>query len=88
MSKIISALTARTQFGQIMERAAQRNDRFIVEHRGQPKVIILGVRDFIEIVAPAPDELKVIWSESRRKDVKKLKGKDVEAEIAAYRRKN
>ncbi len=60
----------------------------VVERRGQPKVIILGVRDFIEIVAPAPDELKVIWSESRRKDVNKLKGKDIETEIPAYRRKN
>jgi hypothetical protein len=71
-----------------MDRASQRNDRFIVERRGQPKVIILGIRDFIEIVAPAPDELKAIWSESRRKGINKLKGKDIETEIAAYRRKN
>lgn len=87
MPKVISALTARTQFGQIMERAAERDERFIVDRRGEPKVVIMSVRDFIETVAPAPEVLKTIWSDSRRKGTDKLSTREINAEIRAHRRK-
>ncbi|MBX3280448.1 MAG: type II toxin-antitoxin system Phd/YefM family antitoxin [Acidobacteria bacterium] len=87
MPKVISALTARTQFGQIMERAAENDERFIVDRRGEPKVVIMSVRDFVDTVAPAPDVLKAIWSESRRKGTDKLSMREIDAEVAAYRRK-
>lgn len=32
----MSALTARTQIGQIMNRAAENNNRFLVERNGEP----------------------------------------------------
>jgi hypothetical protein len=70
-----------------MERAAERDERFIVDRRGEPKIVIMSVRDFIETIAPAPDVLKAIWSESRRKGTSKLGLREIDAEIAAYRRK-
>ena len=36
MTNVVSALTARTQFGQIVKRASQKNERFVVDRRGQP----------------------------------------------------
>jgi prevent-host-death family protein len=60
MTKIVSALTARTQFGQIMKRASQRNERFVVDLRGQPIVVIMSITDYIDTVAPTPDWLKQI----------------------------
>jgi hypothetical protein len=36
MTDVVSALTARTQFGQIMKRATQKNERFVVGRRGEP----------------------------------------------------
>jgi hypothetical protein len=36
MTSVVSALTARTQFGQIIKRASQKNERFVVDRRGQP----------------------------------------------------
>ena len=85
MPNVISALTARTQFGQIMERAEKRNERFIVDKRGAPTVIIMSVKDYINSVAPAPAWLKKAWAVSRRAGLNKLTMKDIDAEIRAYR---
>jgi hypothetical protein len=38
-----SALTARTQFGQILRRVKQKNERFLVGRRGEPQAIIIGI---------------------------------------------
>jgi prevent-host-death family protein len=42
----------RTQFGQIMNRAVEHNERFVVDRRGEPAVVLMSVEDFIKTVAP------------------------------------
>jgi prevent-host-death family protein len=86
MSNVVSALTARTQFGQIMRRASQKNERFLVDRRGQPAVIIMSVKDYIDTIAPAPTWLKEIGAEAKRKGFSKLSMRQIDAEIAAVRR--
>ena len=83
---IVSALSARTQFGQILRRASQKNERFIVDRRGEPQVIIMSIKDYIDTIAPAPVWLKEIWAESRRKGTDKITIRQINAEIAAYRK--
>jgi hypothetical protein len=39
----IDAYVARTQFGQIMDRAVEKNERFVIERRGEPAVVIMRV---------------------------------------------
>jgi prevent-host-death family protein len=55
MSRRVDAHLARTQFGQIMDRAVENNERFVVERRGEPAVVIMSVQDFIRTAAPPPD---------------------------------
>jgi prevent-host-death family protein len=86
VSNIVSALTARTQFGQIMRRATQRNERFVVDRRGEPKVVIMGIQDYIDTIAPAPEFLRAIQAEARRKALNRLTMRQIDAQIAAYRR--
>jgi prevent-host-death family protein len=86
MNTVVSALTARTQLGQIIRRSAQNNERFVVERRGQPSVIIMSVKDYIDTIAPTPDWLQDIGQEATRKGLNKLSMKQVNAEIAAARR--
>jgi prevent-host-death family protein len=50
--KIVSALAARTQLGQIMRRARVEHTRFVVDRRGEPQVVIMGVKDFLKTFAP------------------------------------
>ena len=86
MTRKITAVTARTQFGQILDRAVDHNDRFLVERNGEPAVLILSVTDFVNTLAPTPDWLKDIQAEAKRKGLDKLTMADIDAEIAAARR--
>jgi prevent-host-death family protein len=86
MPKIVSALTARTQFGQIMRRAKEDQDRFLVDRRGEPQVVIMGIKDFINTIAPAPEILRRIRAESKRKGTSKLTVRQIDSEVRASRR--
>jgi prevent-host-death family protein len=84
--KVVSALAARTQFGQIMRRARADNQRFIVDRRGEPLVVIMGVKDFIKAIAPEKKVLAAIRDASRKNGASKLTRRDINREIRAYRR--
>lgn len=86
VTNIISALTARTQFGQIMQRATEKRERFLVGRRGEPKVIIMGVDDYIDAFAPTPPELAAMQTTARRTGASKLTMRQIEAEVTAVRR--
>ena len=66
MTNIVSALTARTQLGQIIKRATQKNERFLVGPRGEPSVVIMGIQDYMKTFAPAPDELAAMQAAAKR----------------------
>lgn len=86
MTKKITALTARTQFGQIMNRAVEKQERFLVDRRGEPAVIIMSVDDYLETIAPEDTALKKIRDQAKRTGLDRLTMEEIDAEIAAYRR--
>ena len=86
MPRVLSALTARTQFAQIMERATKKDERFLVSRRGEPQVIIMSVKDYIDTIAPAPTFLKEIQAEAKRKGLDNLSMREIDAVIAGVRR--
>ena len=86
MPKVISALAARTQFGQIMHRAGHQQERFVVNKRGAPQVVIMGVKDFLKTVAPEPVVLAAIRSEAKRNKTSNLTMRKIDREITAFRR--
>jgi prevent-host-death family protein len=86
MNRRVDAHLARTQFGQIMDRAVENNERFVVDRRGEPAVVIMSVQDFIRTAAPPPGWLEKAWNGARRRGVDKLSLPDIDAEISVYRR--
>lgn len=88
MTKVVSALTARTQFGQLMRRAKQKDERFVVDRRGEPQVVIMSINDFVKTIAPPPDWLAAIWEGSKRKGANKLTMRQINAEIKATRKQH
>lgn len=86
MPKVISALTARTQFGQIMKRAKQNSERFLVERRGQPQVLIMSLKDYVDTIAPAPQWLRAVQSASKRRGTNRLTMQQISAEVSAVRK--
>jgi prevent-host-death family protein len=85
MTNIVSALTARTQLGQILKRATRNNERFVVDRRGQPSVVIMSIKDYVDAIAPPPQWLKDIQGASKRRGTHKLSMRQINAEIAAAR---
>ena len=84
--KIVSALAARTQFGQIMRRATKQHTRFIVDRRGEPQVVIMSVQDFLRTIAPEKKVVAAIRAFARKQGKNKLSMRQIDAEIRAYRR--
>jgi hypothetical protein len=85
MDRRIDAHIARTQLGQIMDLAVKNNERFIVDRRGEPAIVIMSVQDFIRTAAPPPDWLKNAWAGAKRRGLETVTLDDINAEIDAYR---
>jgi prevent-host-death family protein len=86
MTKVVSALTARTQFGQIMQRVKKKGERFVVDRRGEPQAVIMGIEDFINTVAPPPEFLSALRAESKRQGLDQLTVREIDAEVTTARR--
>jgi prevent-host-death family protein len=84
--KTVTALAARTQFGQIMRRARSENTRFVVDRRGEPQVVIMSIKDFLKTIAPEKKVMAAIRAASRKKGTDKLSMREINREIRAYRR--
>ena len=86
MTNVVSALTARTQFGQIIQRATQKNERFIVGRRGEPSVVIMSMNDFINTFAPAPEELRDMQATAKRTGANKFNRAQINRIVATVRK--
>ena len=84
--RVVSALAARTQLGQIMRRARVDNTRFVVDRRGEPQVVIMGIRDFLRTIAPEKQTLALIRKRARKQGADKITLREINREIRAYRR--
>ena len=87
MDRRIDAHIARTQFGQIMDLATKNNERFIVDRRGEPAVVIMSVQDFIRTAAPPSDWLEKAWTGAKRRGLDTLSRTEIDAEITSHPRK-
>ncbi len=85
MNNVISAVTARTQLGQILKRAGEGDERFLVDRRGEPAVIIMSIRDYIKNVAPAPEAYKATRQDAKRKGTSSLSMREIDREIEKVR---
>ena len=71
-----------------MDLAIKNNERFIIDRRGEPAVVIMSGQDFIRAVAPASGWLEKAWTGAKQRGLDKLVSVDIDGEIGAYRRKS
>jgi PHD/YefM family antitoxin component YafN of YafNO toxin-antitoxin module len=69
-----------------MERAVDRRERFLVDRRGEPAVIIMSVDDYLKTIAPEDKALKTSRDQAKRTGLDKLTLSEIDAEVASYRR--
>lgn len=86
MTNIVSALTARTQFGQIIKRATQKNERFVVDRRGEPSVVIMSMKDYMQTFAPPPEELRAMQATAKSNNTNRLTPRQIDRVVATVRR--
>lgn len=84
-SSVISALEARSQFGQLLRRVDEEHRCFVIEKRGAPKAIILEIKGYIRLAAPEPEILRIIGERSKRNKTSKLSARRIEAIIRGAR---
>ena len=85
VTNVVSALTARTQLGQIIKRATQKNERFLVGRRGEPSVVIMSVHDYMKSFAPPPAELAAMQAAARKIGAGKLTSGQINRIVATVR---
>ena len=86
VTKNISALIARTQLGQILERVKKNQDRFLISKKGEATAVILSVEDYLKNIVKQPDVLTKLQKQAKKARTDKLSLEDIDAEIKAFRK--
>ncbi len=82
---VVSALRARTNFGQLLRRVEDERRSIVIEKRGTARAVLIGIRDYIRLAVPEPDVLRIIGEESQRKGTDKLTSQQIDQAIKAAR---
>jgi prevent-host-death family protein len=85
VTKNISALIARTQLGQILERIKKNQDRFLISKKGEATAVILSVEDYLTNIVKQPKVLTKLQKQAKKAGTDKLSIEDIDAEIKAFR---
>jgi prevent-host-death family protein len=83
--RMVPALTARTQLGQILKRVRQNKERFVVGRRGEPQAVIMSIEEYLRNFAPKPGTLKRLRRQARSKGFDSMSLAAINLEIARYR---
>ena len=86
VTKNVSALIARTQLGQILERVKKNQDRFLISKKGEATAVILSVEDYLRNIVKQPDVLTKLQKQAKKAGTDKLSIEDIDAEIKAFRK--
>lgn len=89
-SIIVSALSARTNFGKLLRRVDVEQRSLVIEKRGTPTAVLMNLRDYVKLAAPEPEVLKLIGQEAKENQTNRLTSRQIDQVIKAYRaqRKN
>jgi len=86
MDTIISALDARTQFGQIIKRMEETKDRFFISKRGKLKAVLMSIEDYVQNIVDEPDFLKEAHRKAEEAGLNGMTTEEIDREIAEVRR--
>lgn len=86
-SVVVTALRARTGFGELLRRVEEEGHSLVIEKRGTPRAVLLSIRDYVRLAAPEPGVLKVIGEESKRRRTDLLSSRKIDQVIKSARAK-
>ncbi len=86
-SIVVSALRARTNFGNLLRRVEDERRSLVIEKRGTPRAVLLSIRDYVRLAAPEPEVLRLLGEESEAKGTDKLSSQQIDKIIRKTRAK-
>ena|SRR5487761_899515 len=86
-SLVVSALRARTHFGNLLRQVEDERRSLVIEKRGTPRAVLLSIRDYVRLAAPEPEVLKIIGKQSQAKGTDHLSSQQIDRIIKATRAK-
>src|SRR6202051_548211 len=84
-SIVVSALSARANFGKLLDRVDGERRSLVIEKRGTPKAVLMSIRDYVKLAAPEPEVLRIIGEESERNGTSRLSSRQIDAVIRRAR---
>jgi prevent-host-death family protein len=84
---VVSALSARANFGKLLDRVDVQRQSLVIEKRGTPRAVLLSIRDYVKLAAPEPEVLRIIGEESERNETSALTSRQIDKIIKAARAK-
>ena len=82
---VVSALSARTNFGKLLSRVEQEGRSLVIEKRGRPRAVLLSIRDYVRLSVPEPEVLRDIGAESKTRGTDKLRPAQIDRIVKATR---
>jgi prevent-host-death family protein len=83
---VVSALSARANFGRLLRRVEDERRSLVIEKRGaSPRRCLLSIRDYVRLAASEPEVLRVIGEESQRNGTNTLNSRQIDQIIKAAR---
>src|SRR5678815_199099 len=82
---VVSALTARMNFGKLLRQVEDERRSVVIEKRGMPKAVLLSIHDYVKLAAPEPQVLRLLGESSKRKGTDKLTSRQIDRAIKAAR---
>lgn len=86
LGRIVTALAARTQLGQILRRVHDDKEQFVVERRGEPQAVILNVGEYVRLFGRRVRSVEAIRRRAKSKGLDRLTLREINREIKAARR--
>lgn len=84
--RIVTALTFRTQLGQILRRVREGKEKFVVEKRGEAQGVFINVEEYLRLFARPVPEFEAVRRDATAKGLDGLRLRDINREIKRYRR--
>src|SRR6266550_7732998 len=78
---VISALHARSNFGQLLRRVAKDSRGLVIEKRGTPRAILLSIRDYVRLASREPEVLIALGKESKQRGTGTLTSRQIDRSI-------
>jgi prevent-host-death family protein len=84
-SIVVSALSARTNLGKLLNRVDAERRSLVIEKRGTPRAVLLSIRDYVKLAAPEPEVLRLIGQKAEQNGTSALTSREIDRIIKAAR---